>query len=235
MTTESSSTGRAGPGGTGAVCENTIQGNYVGLDPSGLARRAKVDDGIDLDRGSCNNLIGSSVAGAANIVAGNSNDGIDLHERNANGAGTNGNRILGNIVGLATDGMTAVKNLQHGVHLHFTSQANIVDANVVAASGLSGIAIEHPSARSNTVRGNLIGVAVNGTTVRGNETGRLAGQDPLQASRPNQTGRPRSGRGVEVEKAFSSRGSGVVSPRSDLHRRDVQERRETYILQGGPR
>src|SRR6058998_3821288 len=64
-------------------------------------------------------------------------------------------------------------------------------------------------------------------------TGRLAGQDPLQASRPNQTGRPRRGRGVEVEKAFSSRGSGVVSPRSDLHRRDVQERRETYVLQGG--
>jgi parallel beta-helix repeat protein len=160
--------GAGGPGGTGAVCENTIQGNYVGLDPSGLARRANVDDGIDLDRGSCNNLIGGSVAGAANIVAGNSNDGIDLHERNANGAGTNGNRILGNIVGLAADGMTAVKNLQHGVHLRFTSQANIVEANVVAASGLSGIAIEHPSARSNTVRGNLIGVAGNGTTVRGN-------------------------------------------------------------------
>src|SRR5436309_10748900 len=31
----------------------------------------------------------------------------------------------------------------------------------------------------------------------------------------------------------SNRGSGVVSPRSDLHRRDVQERRETHVLQGG--
>ena len=36
-----------------------------------------------------------------------------------------------------------------------------------------------------------------------------------------------------MAKAFSSRGSGVVSPRCDLHRRDVQERRETHILQGG--
>ena len=36
-----------------------------------------------------------------------------------------------------------------------------------------------------------------------------------------------------MEKAFSSRGSRVVSPRWDLHRRDVQERRETHILQGG--
>src|SRR5207302_9187314 len=64
-------------------------------------------------------------------------------------------------------------------------------------------------------------------------TGRLAGQDPLQASRPNQTGRPRSGRGVEVEKGHESRGSGVVTPRRDLHRRDVQERREADVLQGG--
>ncbi len=35
-----------------------------------------------------------------------------------------------------------------------------------------------------------------------------------------------------MEKALESRGSGVVSPRSDLHRRDVRERRETHILQG---
>src|SRR5436190_11322875 len=76
-------------------------------------------------------------------------------------------------------------------------------------------------------------VSISADRSKDQRTGRLAGQDPLQASRPNQTGRPGSGRGVEVEKAFSSRSSGVVSPRSDLHRRDVQERRETYILQGG--
>src|SRR5437870_13363001 len=76
-------------------------------------------------------------------------------------------------------------------------------------------------------------VSISADRRKDQRTGRLAGQDPLQASRRNQSGRPRSGRGVEVEKAFSSRGSGVVSPRSDLHRRDVQERRETYVLQRG--
>ena len=39
---------------------------------------------------------------------------------------------------------------------------------------------------------------------------------------------PEVGRGVEVE-----RGSGVVSRRIDLHRRDVQERREDDLRQGG--
>ena len=35
-----------------------------------------------------------------------------------------------------------------------------------------------------------------------------------------------------MEKAFSSGGSGVVSPRPDLHRRDVQERREAHLFKG---
>src|SRR5438093_10993554 len=58
--------------------------------------------------------------------------------------------------------------------------------------------------------------------------GRLAGQDALPAPHIDQASRLRGGRGVEVE-----RGSGVVSRRIDLHRRDVQERREDDLLQGG--
>ena len=43
---------------------------------------------------------------------------------------------------------------------------------------------------------------------------------------------PGCGRGVEVEKGDQSRGAGVVPPGWDLHRRDVQERREAHVLQG---
>jgi hypothetical protein len=66
------------------------------------------------------------------------------------------------------------------------------------------------------------------------ELGHWRGKTLSRLRAPIKPGRPGSRRGVEVEKAFSSRSSGVVSPRSDLHRRDVQERRETHILQGGP-
>src|SRR5262245_23307126 len=43
----------------------------------------------------------------------------------------------------------------------------------------------------------------------------------------HQAGRPRSGRGVEVE-----RGAGVVARRNHLHRRDVQECGEEDLRQG---
>jgi len=57
--------------------------------------------------------------------------------------------------------------------------------------------------------------------------GRLAGQDAIPAPQIDQASRPRCGRGVEVERC-----SGVVSRRIDLHRRDIQERRENDIFQG---
>jgi hypothetical protein len=57
--------------------------------------------------------------------------------------------------------------------------------------------------------------------------GRLAGRDAISDPGSDQAGRPRRRRGVEVEGC-----SGVVSQRADLHRRDVQERREDDLLQG---
>src|SRR5262249_17252495 len=57
---------------------------------------------------------------------------------------------------------------------------------------------------------------------------RLAGQDARPGPHVDQASRPRGGRGVEVE-----RGSSMVSRRIDLHRRDLQERREDDLCQGG--
>src|ERR1700732_1716362 len=57
---------------------------------------------------------------------------------------------------------------------------------------------------------------------------RLAGQDAQPAPYLGQGSRSRSRRGVEVE-----RGSGVVARRIDLHRRDLQERREDDLRQRG--
>lgn len=154
--------GRDGPGGTGAVCGNTIEGNIAGLDPTGRAPRSNTDDGIDLDRGACNNTV------TRNIVAGNSNDGIDLHERNANGAKTSGNRITGNTIGLAADAMTSQPNRQHGVHIRFASTDNEVAGNTIAANGMSGVVIETSLATRNIIRKNTIGLASDASTRRGN-------------------------------------------------------------------
>src|SRR6476620_4389507 len=58
--------------------------------------------------------------------------------------------------------------------------------------------------------------------------GRLAGRDAQPAPYLSQGSRSRNRRGVEVE-----RGSGVVARRIDLHRRDLQERREDDLRQRG--
>src|SRR5436190_17281001 len=58
---------------------------------------------------------------------------------------------------------------------------------------------------------------------------RLARRDSLSATRPDQGGGPWSGGGVEMEG-----GSGLVTRRLDLHRRDLQERRKADLLQRLP-
>ena len=47
---------------------------------------------------------------------------------------------------------------------------------------------------------------------------RLARREAVASARSDQAGRPRGGRGMEVEEALQPGGSGVVRPRSDLHR-----------------
>src|SRR2546428_10011726 len=70
-------------------------------------------------------------------------------------------------------------------------------------------------------------VSISADRRKDRRTGRLAGQDPLQASRPNQKGRAPSGRGGEVEETFSSSGSRVVSPKIALHGAGLPRRRGT--------
>jgi parallel beta-helix repeat protein len=153
-----------GPGGTNGVCNNVIQGNYAGTSPSGMASRFNADDGIDIDRGSCNNLVGGMQNGAGNLIAGNAGDGIDI-----NSLGSNGNIVQGNEIGLGADGSTTIPNLHHGVHIRFNARNNRVEGNTVSGSGLSGVMIETVSARSNVIRNNNIGTTRDGTGIRGNK------------------------------------------------------------------
>src|SRR5262249_28187060 len=64
--------------------------------------------------------------------------------------------------------------------------------------------------------------------------GRLAGRDARPGPNSHQRGRPRSGRGGEMEKAIErdARGSGMGARWHHLHRRDVQGRREADLRQG---
>ncbi|MDX2214476.1 MAG: DUF4347 domain-containing protein [Oculatellaceae cyanobacterium bins.114] len=71
---------------------NQIYGNYIGTNAAGTGAIANGNNGILIDSGSSNNLIGGTVAGQSNIIANNTQDGVAIA-----GTGT-GNQIQGNSI-----------------------------------------------------------------------------------------------------------------------------------------
>jgi uncharacterized repeat protein (TIGR01451 family) len=73
----------------GTSTNNVVQGNYIGTNPSGLAPFANFGHGVEIS--ASNNTIGGTAAGAGNIIAFNTIDGVAVD------AGT-GNAIRGNSI-----------------------------------------------------------------------------------------------------------------------------------------
>src|SRR6185436_3773491 len=98
-----------------SVSLNTIQGNYIGVNPSGSgAGFGNTTDGIQISLSSANNFIGGTSPGAGNVIAFNSNRGINLvstagtgNQIRANSIHSNGTptNFLG--IDINTDGITA--------------------------------------------------------------------------------------------------------------------------------
>ncbi|MEP7288421.1 MAG: hypothetical protein ABI947_21940 [Chloroflexota bacterium] len=78
-------------GGTGTDY-NIVQGNYVGTDITGTKAIPNSNSGFFIDSGSSNNIIGGTAAGAGNIIAFNSGDGLTLVGSSLN------NKILSNSI-----------------------------------------------------------------------------------------------------------------------------------------
>ena len=87
--------------GTAQSTGNTVAGNYIGTDRTGLLPRPN-GIGVLLDGGANNNTIGGTTAGTRNIISGNSTFGVNITD-----AGTTGNTVVGNYIGTNAAG-TAV-------------------------------------------------------------------------------------------------------------------------------
>ena len=79
---------------------NTIQGNKIGTDITGMAGLGNRLEGIYVNGGSTN-LIGGATPGAGNLISGNLTVGIFLTNSSAN-------VIQGNWIGTKADGLTAL-------------------------------------------------------------------------------------------------------------------------------
>jgi CSLREA domain-containing protein len=160
--------------------QNTIQGNYIGLDVTGTLPLANTNAGIFLNalNGTTgdyprDNLIGGSAPGTRNVISGN---GAGIALEAVEPGFVNGpvrNRIVGNYIGTDRNGSTAVPN-QNGVVLVNATQNAIGGAvanegNLISGNAIAGIYLQN--ARSNSIQGNFIGTDLLGLSAVSNFAG----------------------------------------------------------------
>jgi hypothetical protein len=98
---------------TGASASgNLVQGNFLGMNDSGTAALSNQWDGVSIDNGAKNNVIGGTTTAARNVIAGNMGRGVFV-----DGSASTGNVIQGNYIGTAADGTTQIGNYQEGVYV----------------------------------------------------------------------------------------------------------------------
>ncbi len=157
----------------GGASSNVVQGNYIGTDITGMIDLGNLQEGIYIS-GGASNQIGSTEAGAGNLISGNDNGGVVIA-----GTGTTNslNVIVGNYIGTDVSGSLPVPN-SRGVYIDGDNnqvggtQPN--SANRIAFNTTKGVIVYR--GLGNTVRGNEIfgngglGIDLGNNGVTANDT-----------------------------------------------------------------
>ena len=143
----------------------TIAGNAIGSDGSGASAPGNGNNGINLL--GANATIGGGSATDRNIINNNGNEGINL-----TGGGATGNTIIGNYIGLESDGTSGSGNGDVGIAVLTGASGNTIggytagERNVISMN-FEGIEI---NSANNLIVGNYIGTDAGGTLDRGNRS-----------------------------------------------------------------
>jgi len=160
-----------GTSGSGAAA--TVQGNYIGTDITGTRSLGNLSNGINIS--SNNNIIGGLVAGARNVISGNST-GIVI---SGFSGGSVGNVIQGNFIGTNAAGTGPVPNTQQGIGVSGATNNTIGGtqngaANKIAYNGGPGILLSNGSGiviRGNSIfSNNGLGIDLGATGVTANDS-----------------------------------------------------------------
>ena len=146
---------------------NVVEGNDIGTDVTGTIALGNAGYGIELTGGVHDNTIGGTTAGAGNLIAGNTNNGIYI-------SGSSANVIAGNVIGTNAAGTAALANNGAGISIDGGSTNNTVGGttasarNIISGNTLSGVDITGSGTTGNVVEGNYIGTNAAGTAALGN-------------------------------------------------------------------
>jgi parallel beta-helix repeat protein len=151
------------------VDSNLIIGNYIGTDVSGTFV-IENGRGIELSYGPSANIIGGSDPGERNIISGNHESAVYIHN------GCRNNVIIGNYIGTNVTGTDTLSNL-YGVRLYTSCACNLIggttpsEGNVISGNTNIGILLTGSGSDSNCICGNYIGTDATGTVVLPNREG----------------------------------------------------------------
>jgi trimeric autotransporter adhesin len=135
---------------------NTVQGNLVGTDRTGLLALGNGNGGVSLYNGASNNLIGGTAAGARNVISASGTYGVYIATLNPTA-----NRVQGNYIGTDISGSGLLGNGGSGVQLENTASGNLIggvnagEGNVIAGNG-RGVYVFAGAGAGNAVLGNSI-------------------------------------------------------------------------------
>ncbi len=134
---------------------DVIEGNFIGTDVTGTIALPNENNGIRIENGANDNLIGGMDPGARNLISGNDDTAVFL--------ATTGNIVQGNLIGTQSDGLKSLGNFQ-GVAFAGVGKANnnLVGGtvpgagNVIAFNITAGVMGGIGSGTGNSVLGNSI-------------------------------------------------------------------------------
>jgi hypothetical protein len=150
---------------------NTVAGNYIGTDITGLVDLGNGSDGVHVNGGDVSTIGGTpSTPGDApgNVISGNNSDGVDLTETSGD---TNNITVTGNFIGLKANGAESLANtgdgvgVRAGVTVSTVGGATAAARNVISGNGSDGVEL---ASGGHTVQGNYIGTQADGAAALGN-------------------------------------------------------------------
>ncbi len=153
---------------TGAASTgNVISGNYIGTTSLGTGDLGNRSDGIRINGGANNNLVGGDSPEDRNIIAGSGDYGVSLMD-----TGTATNTVTANLIGTDVNGTTAIGNAS-GVLISLATGNTIGrnlpgQGNLISGNTYSGIGLLNPGTSGNVIAGNLIGTDPTGAAALAN-------------------------------------------------------------------